>query len=164
MRTRSAGARARRRRLLREHRLYQADWLLRYYGFHAEELLSPERPNFNVLLDPKCDWALRHLETFPVEVNRASYDALLKVPGIGVKTAMRIIRARQGSNLDFDVLKKIGVVLKRAKYFMTCRGRMMYRIPIEEDFLTRQLTGEDARTTGKWGIPNRTGSCPCLRT
>lgn len=133
--------------LLREHRLYQADWLLRYYGFHAEELLSPEKPNFNILLDPKCDWALRHLEQFPVEVNTASYDTLLKVPGIGVKSAMRIVRAREGSTLDFTSLKKIGVVLKRAKYFLTCSGRMMYRIPIEEDFLTRQLTGEDARTT-----------------
>lgn len=140
--------------LLREHRLYQADWLLRYYGFHAEELLSPERPNFNVLLDPKCDWALRHLESFPVEVNTASYDTLLKVPGIGVKSAMRIVRARQGSSLDFPALKKIGVVLKRAKYFLTCQGKMMYHIPIEEDFLTRQLTGEDAHTTWELGHPN----------
>ena len=139
--------------LQREHRLYQADWLLRYYGFQAEELLSPQRPNFNVLLDPKCDWALRHLETFPVEINRATYEELLKVPGIGVKSAMRIIKARQGSSLDFDGLKKIGVVLKRAKYFITCRGRMMYSIPIEEDFLTRQLTGEDARTNWEMGHP-----------
>ena len=82
-----------------------------------------------------------------MEVNTASYDTLLKVPGIGVKSAMRIVRAREGSTLDFTSLKKIGVVLKRAKYFLTCSGRMMYRIPIEEDFLTRQLTGEDARTT-----------------
>lgn len=140
--------------LLREHRLYQADWLLRYYGFHAEELLSPERPNFNILLDPKCDWALRHLEWFPVEINTASYDTLLKVPGIGVKSAMRIIRAREGSSLDFTSLKKIGVVLKRAKYFITCSGRMMYRIPIEEDFLTRQLTGEDSRFSWELEHPN----------
>lgn len=136
--------------LLREHRLYQADWLLRFYGFHAEELLSPGRPNFNVLVDPKCDWALRHLELFPVEINRASYEELLRVPGIGVKSAMRIVRARHGSVLDFDGLKKIGVVLKRAKYFITCKGKMMYSIPIEEDFLTRQLTGEDSRSN--WEI------------
>ena len=136
--------------LLREHRLYQADWLLRYYGFHAEELLSPDRPNFNVLLDPKCDWALRHLELFPIEINRATYEELLKVPGIGVKSAMRIVRARYGSTLDFDSLKKIGVVLKRAKYFITCKGKMMYSIPIEENFLTRQLTGEESRAS--WEI------------
>lgn len=139
--------------LLREHRLYQADWLLRYYGFHAEELLSPQKPNFNVMLDPKCDWALRHLELFPVEANRASYEELLRVPGIGVKSAMRIVKARQGGNLDFDGLKKIGVVLKRAKYFLTCKGKMMYSIPIEENFLTRQLTGEDARTNWELGHP-----------
>lgn len=92
--------------LLREHRLYQADWLLRYYGFHAEELLSPERPNFNILLDPKCDWALRHLEYFPVEINRASYADLLRVPGIGTKSAGRIVKSRRGGLLDFQHLKK----------------------------------------------------------
>lgn len=129
--------------LLREHRLYQADWLLRYYGFHAEDLLSADRPNFNVLLDPKCDWALRHLELFPVEVNRADYADLLKVPGIGTKSAMRIVNSRRSGALTFDALKKIGVVLKRAKYFITCQGRMMYQIRIQEDFITRQLVGED---------------------
>ncbi|WP_230398712.1 putative DNA modification/repair radical SAM protein [Novisyntrophococcus fermenticellae] len=129
--------------LLREHRLYQADWLLRYYGFHAEELLSIDRPNFNVLLDPKCDWALRHLEQFPVEINRADYATLLKVPGIGTKSAMRIVKSRRTGVLTFDSLKKIGVVLKRAKYFITCQGRMMYHIRINEDFITRQLIGED---------------------
>ena len=136
--------------LLREHRLYQADWLLRFYGFHADELLSPGRPNFNVLLDPKCDWALRHLDLFPVEINQASYEELLRVPCVGVKSAMRIVRARQGTTLDFDGLKKIGVVLKRAKYFITCQGKMMYSIPIEENYLTRQLTGEDSRAN--WEI------------
>lgn len=126
--------------LLREHRLYQADWLLRFYGFHAEELLSPERPNFNVLLDPKCDWALRHLELFPIEINRASYGELLRVPGIGTKSAMRIVRARSQGHLTFHDLKKMRVVLKRAQYFITCGGRMLHRIPIEEDFITRQLS------------------------
>ena len=87
--------------LLREHRLYQADWLLRFYGFHAEELLSPERPNFNVLLDPKCDWAIRHLERFPVEIQSASYEELLRVPGIGTKSASRIFKARTHSKLSF---------------------------------------------------------------
>ena len=125
--------------LLREHRLYQADWLLRFYGFGAEELLSEARPNFNILLDPKCDWALRHLECFPVEVNRAEYDTLLRVPGIGVKSAMRIVAARRGSNLGFAELKKLGVVLKRAMYFITCNGRTQYPIKIEEDYITRNL-------------------------
>ena len=113
--------------LLREHRLYQADWLLRFYGFEAGELLSEARPNLNVLFDPKCDWALRHLEEFPVEINRASYQTLLRVPGIGVKSAQRIVKARRLGSLDFPDLKRIGVVLKRALYFITCRGRLCTR-------------------------------------
>ncbi|MGI6094403.1 MAG: putative DNA modification/repair radical SAM protein [Lachnospiraceae bacterium] len=136
--------------LLREHRLYQADWLLRFYGFHAEELLSPQKPNFNILLDPKCDWALRHLDLFPVEINTATSAELLRVPGIGIKSVPRILQARKQTRLDFQDLKKIGVVLKRAKYFITCSGKMMYHIRIDEDFLTRQLTGEDSRTA--WEI------------
>lgn len=125
--------------LLREHRLYQADFLLRYYGFGAGELLSEDRPNFNVLLDPKCDWALRHLELFPMEVNRAPYEMLLRVPGIGVKSAKRIVKGRRLGNLQFEDLKKIGVVLKRALYFICCNGKMMYRTKIDEDYITRNL-------------------------
>lgn len=125
--------------LLREHRLYQADFLLRYYGFGADELLSEKRPNFNVLLDPKCDWALRHLELFPMEINRVSYEMLLRIPGIGVKSAQRIVRGRRLGSLGFEDLKKIGVVLKRALYFICCNGRMMYRTKIEEDYITRNL-------------------------
>lgn len=121
--------------ILREHRLYQADWLLRFYGFSAGELLSEDRPDFNIFLDPKCDWALRHLEAFPVEINRADYNTLLRVPGIGVKSANRIVKARRHSRLDFSDLKKIGVVLKRATYFITCSGRMMYSIPQNEDYI-----------------------------
>ena len=126
--------------ILREHRLYQADWLLRFYGFHAEELLSEQRPNFNEQIDPKCEWALRHLELFPVEINTASYEQILRIPGVGPKSAGRIVRARRYGSLDFDHLKKMGVVLKRAHYFITCNGKMMYRIPIEEEFITKQLT------------------------
>ena len=125
--------------LLREHRLYQADWLLRYYGFEAKELLSEENPNFNVLLDPKCNWALKHLELFPVEINRAEYETLLRVPGIGYKSAGRIVKARRTAVLGFEDLKKIGVVLKRALYFITCNGKMMYPTKIEEDYITRNL-------------------------
>lgn len=125
--------------LLREHRLYQADWLLRFYGFEAKELLDEKRPNFNILLDPKADWALRHLELFPVEINRADYQTILRVPGIGVKSAQRIVRARRNGNLRFEDLKKIGVTLKRALYFITCNGRMMYPTKLEEDYITRNL-------------------------
>mgnify|MGYP002772956273 FL=1 len=125
--------------LLREHRLYQADWLLRFYGFEAGELLTEDRPNFNVYLDPKCEWALRHLELFPVEVNQASYAMLLRVPGIGVKSARRIVMARRTAKLTFDGLKRIGVVLKRAHYFITCSGRMLYRTKMEEDYITRRI-------------------------
>lgn len=126
--------------LLREHRLYQADWLLRFYGFRAEELLDEKRPFFNVMLDPKEDWAVRHLEQFPVEINRASYEMLLRVPGIGVKSAQRILAARRTANLTFADLKKIGVVLKRAIYFITCSGRLMYPVKLEEDYIVRNLT------------------------
>ncbi len=131
--------------LLREHRLYQADWLLRFYGFEAQELLSEKKPNFNILLDPKADWALRHLELFPVEINRADYRMILRVPGIGVKSAQRILRARRNGSLNFDDLKKIGVTLKRALYFITCSGKMMYPTKMEEDYITRNLIGEKER-------------------
>lgn len=137
--------------LLREHRLYQADWLMRFYGFQAGELLSEERPNFNVLLDPKCDWALRHLELFPVEVNRADYYTLLRVPGMGVKSAQRIVAARKNGPLDFDALKKIGVVLKRAIYFITCSGRMMYPVKIDEDYISSHLIGDEKRKVWEIG-------------
>ena len=125
--------------LLREHRLYQADFLLRFYGFEAKELLSEKHPNFNVFLDPKADWALQHLDLFPMEINRVSYEMLLRIPGIGVKSAQRIVRARRNGRLDFDHLKKIGVVLKRALYFITCNGKMMYPTKMEEDYITRNL-------------------------
>lgn len=109
--------------LLRENRLYQADWLLRFYGFKADELLDETHPNFNNLLDPKCEWALRHLECFPIDINKADFYTLLRVPGIGVTSAKRIIRARRNFNLNFDNLKGLGVVLKRAIYFITCDGK-----------------------------------------
>lgn len=125
--------------LLREHRLYQADWLLRYYHFQAEELLSEDQPNFNILFDPKCNWALKHLEYFPVEINRAEYRMLLRVPGIGYKSASRIVKARRLGILGFQDLKKMGVVLKRALYFITCGGKMMYPTRMEEDYIARNL-------------------------
>lgn len=129
--------------MLREHRLYQTDWLLRFYGFKISEILSENHKNLNLQIDPKCDWAVNHLEHFPMEINRASYEELLRVPGIGVTSARRIVAARKFGNLDFNDLKKIGVVLKRAIYFITCNGKMMYNTRIETDYITRQLTYND---------------------
>ena len=117
--------------LLREHRLYQADWLLRFYGFSAGEILDDQHPDFNPLLDPKCNWALNHMEHFPVEVNRAPYEMLLRVPGIGAKSAKRIRAARRYAALDFDALKKLGVVLKRARYFILCSGKSISPLPTD---------------------------------
>ncbi len=131
--------------LLREHRLYQADWLLRFYGFHSDELLSESNPNFDELLDPKSDWALRNLHHFPIEVNLADYFMLLRVPGIGVKSAQRILQARKVSVLDFDDLKKLGIVLKRAKYFLTCKGKYFPQrsIPTSSIAIKNNLLLED---------------------
>ncbi len=125
--------------LLREHRLYQADWLMRFYGFSAEEIVSPKHPNLSLIVDPKCSWALRNIDRFPVEVNRASYETLLRVPGIGVTGARRIMQARRAGTLDFDGLRKLGVVLKRARYFITCRGKCDEGVIIHPDVITRSL-------------------------
>ena len=141
--------------LLREHRLYQADWLLRFYGFTANELLSEDNPNFDERLDPKCGWALRHLELFPVELQTAPYDLILRIPGIGPKSAGRIMTARRYGRLDFDSLKRMGVVLKRAHYFITCNGKMMYKTPIEENYITRQLTAVNQKEN--WQIAHQSG-------
>lgn len=135
--------------LLREHRLYQADWLLRFYDFKVDELLTVDRPNFNTAIDPKADWAVRHLEIFPVEINRADYKLLLRIPGVGVKSARRIVSARRFGSLTFEDLKKIGVVLKRALYFITCNGRMMYPTKIEENYIVRNLTYQNQMGRGE---------------
>lgn len=125
--------------LLREHRLYQADWLLRFYGFKAEEILDEQHQDFNPLLDPKCNWALHHPECFPVEVNKAPYETLLRVPGIGVKSAQRITVARRQSRLDYPDLGKLGVVLKRAVYFILCGGKRAEGLIVTEAGIMRQL-------------------------
>lgn len=129
--------------LLREHRLYQADWLLRFYHFRAEELLDESAPNFDPLVDPKCSWALRHMEFFPVEVNRADYESLLRVPGIGVVSARRILTARRCGSLTFTGLKKLGVVLKRAQYFITCAGKMLEGLRVNPDGVLRHLVAQE---------------------
>ena len=125
--------------LLREHRLYQADWLLRFYHFRAEELLDEAHPNFDTRVDPKCAWALGHMEQFPVEVNKADYETLLRVPGIGVVSAKRILTARRVGPLTFSGLKTLGVVLKRAQYFITCGGKMLEGLRVNPDGVLRHL-------------------------
>ena len=129
--------------LLREHRLYQADWLLRFYHFTAEELLDDQNPNFNPLVDPKCSWALAHMDFFPVEANTADYESLLRVPGIGVTSARRILTARRAGRLDFSGLKKLGVVLKRAQYFLTCSGKLLEGLRVSPDGVLRHLVAQE---------------------
>ena len=130
--------------LVRENRLYQADWLLRFYGFKVPDLLDEEHPNFNILMDPKANWALRHLNEFPKEINKASYYDLLKVPGIGIKSAQRIIACRTNFKITFEDLKKLGVVLKRAKYFITCNGRYFINSEyFKKSFIEANLILED---------------------
>lgn len=130
--------------LVRENRLYQADWLLRFYGFRVKDLLDEDNPNFNILMDPKANWALRHLNEFPKEINTVSYYDLLKVPGIGIKSAKRIIACRKNFKITFNDLKKMGVVMKRAKYFITCNNK--YFISSEyfkKSFIEANLILED---------------------
>ena len=135
--------------LLRENRLYQADWLIRFYGFKIDDLLDNSHPNFNNFLDPKCDWAIRHIENFPVEINKADYYTLLKVPGIGVASAKRIITARRLFNLTFDNLKNLGIVLKRARYFITCNGKYYDNINrFNQNFITENLLFTERVSTG----------------
>lgn len=125
--------------LLREHRLYQADWLLRFYGFRAEELLDKQNPDFDPRVDPKCSWALAHLEFFPVEVNTADYESLLRIPGVGVTSARRILAARRSGRLRIDDLRKLGVVMKRAQYFLTASGKAPEGLRFTQDSLLRGL-------------------------
>ncbi len=135
--------------LLREHRLYQADWLLRYYGFRADELLSEENSRLDPLLDPKCFWAVNHLELFPVEINTAPYEMLLRTPGIGVRSAKRIVSARRSANLRFGDLQKLRVQLKRAVYFITCGGKYMYpAFKMNRDFIYGSLAGSSSMLPG----------------
>ncbi|MCL2487964.1 MAG: putative DNA modification/repair radical SAM protein [Oscillospiraceae bacterium] len=128
--------------LLREHRLYQTDFLLRFYGFSVDEILSEDAPSLDPLLDPKCHWAMRHLDTFPVEVNRADRETLLRVPGVGTKSADKILTARRNGTLRFEDLKKLRVVLKRAMYFITCNGQMMPGVKFSEPFIYNNLTAD----------------------
>lgn len=128
--------------LLREHRLYQADWLLRYYSFRAEELLDEENPNFSNLLDPKAEWALRHMEMFPVEINSAPYELILRVPGIGVRSALKIVKARRACRLSFEILKKMRISMKRAKYFIVVNGKTFDNIWLRQELIKPMLLAD----------------------
>ena len=111
--------------MVREHRIYQADWLLRFYNFKAEEILDEKNPFIDPLLDPKANWAVQNWHLFPMEINRASYKDLIRIPGIGVTSAKRIVMARRHNVIKYEHLKKLGVVIKRAKYFITVNGEFM---------------------------------------
>lgn len=125
--------------LQREHRLYQADWLLRFYKFSADEILSEKDPNLDMDFDPKIAWAFRNIERFPVEVNNAPYEVLLRVPGIGLKSAERIIRQRRHNAINYNTLGKMGVVVKRAKYFITCNGSFKGLLSMESGTIKERL-------------------------
>jgi len=128
--------------LVREHRLYQADWLLRFYHFKANEILDDSNPFLDAHLDPKTVWALNNLDFYPVEINRADYETLLRIPGIGAKTARRIIENRRSRNLTIENLHRIGATLKRARYFLTAQGRYIER-PDDPARIRRLLSGQD---------------------
>lgn len=133
--------------LRRENRLYQADWLLRFYRFKASELLDEKRPYFDLDLDPKTDWALRNIQFFPVEVNKASYEQLLRVPGIGVKSAKKIVVARKNNIISFELLSRLGVVIKRAQYFITCNGVFRGDKTMDETRLRHHFLAERSKFT-----------------
>jgi predicted DNA-binding helix-hairpin-helix protein len=129
--------------LAREHRLYQADWLLRFYGFTADEILDEKTPFLDLDLDPKISWALRNIDKFPVEINKATLDELLRIPGVGATSALRIVRQRRLAAIHYDDLKKIGVVLKRAKYFITCCGRYYGGADIAPEYIRNEVLASD---------------------
>ena len=132
--------------LKREHRLYQADWLLRFYGFGAEELFDDKHPDLDLEVDPKISWALRNIHMFPVEINKASFDMLLRVPGIGTTSALRIVRQRRLASVSFDDLKRMGVVVKRARFFITCRGKYYGENTFTPEFIRDKLTDAEQGT------------------
>lgn len=131
--------------LLREHRLYQADWLLRFYQFRLEEILDPSHPQLDPDLDPKSAWALRHLQHFPLDINRASKEELLRVPGIGIRSTQRILVARRQNRLHADDLKRLGIVMKRARYFLHDGRHYLGDVPQREDFIRKALTSEQRK-------------------
>ena len=126
--------------LLREHRLYQADFLLRFYGFEVNELADDNNPHLDMAVDPKASWALRNIDKFPIEVNRADREMLLRIPGVGQISADRIIAARRLGPVKWDDLKKMGVVMKRAQYFLTAQGKFLGRLQPDSPFLREVMS------------------------
>jgi len=131
--------------LLREHRLYQADWLMRFYYFHSNELFTEIEHNLDLEFDPKMMYALRNIDKFPIEINSASYEELLRIPGLGVTSAQRIIRERKNAELSYDSLKKMKTVLKRAKYFITVKGKYYGNINMEPNLIKEELRLKEAQ-------------------
>ena len=131
--------------MVREHRLYQADWLLRFYGFKASELLKNENDNFDLNFDPKTYWALNNFNEFPIEINKASYETLLRIPGIGVTSARRIIKTRRVCRLTYEDLKRLGIVLKRAKYFITCSGKYYGDVAFDDHRIKKKLLSQNTK-------------------
>ena len=149
--------------LLREHRLYQADWLLRFYGFRAEELLSDSNPNFSTLVDPKCEWALRHPDLFPVEINSAPYQMILRVPGIGVRSALKIVKARRYTHLTFADLKKMRVSMKKAAYFITANGKTFNNMMLKSEYTaSAMLAAEGYSQVSLFDEPSTEDRIKCL--
>ncbi|MDR3053611.1 MAG: putative DNA modification/repair radical SAM protein [Coriobacteriales bacterium] len=128
--------------LLREHRLYQADWLMRFYQFDVSEIIDEKDPFLDPLIDPKCNWALKHIDQFPADVNRVPYEMLLRIPGVGVRGAQRIVKARRERALRFDDLGKLNITLKRAKYFITCSGVFAQGVLFDPLAIYKNLTQE----------------------
>lgn len=131
--------------LLREHRLYQADWLMRFYYFHSNELFTEIDHNLDLEFDPKMMYALRNIDKFPIEINKASYEELLRIPGLGVTSAQRIIRERKNAELSYDSLKRMKTVLKRARYFITVKGKYYGNINMEPDSIRAELRFKEAQ-------------------
>jgi len=131
--------------LLREHRLYQADWLMRFYYFHSEELFTEVEQNLNLEFDPQMMYALRNIHKFPIEINKASYEELLRIPGLGVTSAQRIIRERKNAELSYDSLKKMRTVLKRARYFITVKGRYYGNVKFEPEVIKEELRQKEVQ-------------------
>lgn len=149
--------------LLREHRLYQADWLLRYYGFRADELLDDKNPNFSTLVDPKCEWALRHPELFPVEINTAPYQMILRIPGIGVRSALKIAKARRYTRLSFEDLKKMRISMKRARYFITVNGKTYNNLRLKGEYTAAALLAAEGNAQiSFFDEPSREEKIRCL--
>lgn len=137
--------------LRRENRLYQADWLLRFYGFRAREILEHGSPFLDLDIDPKTSWALRHRDFFPIAAEKADYGTLLRVPGLGQKSARRILEARRSGGLSLETLRKMGVVMKRARYFLTCRGKAEESRELPGELIRHRLSGDDGHGDARFG-------------